>query len=376
MGLIAAKCTQCGANIEVDETKEAGICQYCGTAFITEKAINNYNITNHISNLTVNIHNSSNENLFEIDVHKLISYKGESKIVEVPNHITVIGEKAFHGNNKVEKIILPDSVMIIESWAISNCKNLKEIIIPDSVTTIHPIAFSNCKSLEEIVIPNSVTTIGAMAFGGCENLKKVVLPTNLQVIKVNLFLKCISLENVVLPNELVLIESECFAYCSALKEIVIPKSVKKIIGFPFLRCDLDRIIFEDADNVEEITDSLFYMSKKMPEVIASENFKKKFGKYLTISEFENASACYIATCVYGSYDCPQVWTLRRFRDYILDVTWYGRLFIKCYYVISPIVVKWFGETKWFKRFWKSRLDKMVSKLNNKGVEDTRYQDKY
>lgn len=42
MPLVAAKCTQCGANIEVDDTKEAGICKYCGTAFITEKAINNY----------------------------------------------------------------------------------------------------------------------------------------------------------------------------------------------------------------------------------------------------------------------------------------------------------------------------------------------
>ena len=49
MGLVAAKCTQCGANIEVDETKEAGICKYCGTAFITEKAITNYNtyVTNN-----------------------------------------------------------------------------------------------------------------------------------------------------------------------------------------------------------------------------------------------------------------------------------------------------------------------------------------
>ena len=49
MPLVAAKCTQCGANIEVDDTKEAGICKYCGTAFITEKAINNYNtyITNN-----------------------------------------------------------------------------------------------------------------------------------------------------------------------------------------------------------------------------------------------------------------------------------------------------------------------------------------
>ena len=36
MGFVAAKCTECGANIEVDDTKEAGICKYCGTAFITE----------------------------------------------------------------------------------------------------------------------------------------------------------------------------------------------------------------------------------------------------------------------------------------------------------------------------------------------------
>ena len=50
MPFVAAKCTQCGATIEVDDTKEAGICKYCGTAFITEKAINNYNtyiITNN-----------------------------------------------------------------------------------------------------------------------------------------------------------------------------------------------------------------------------------------------------------------------------------------------------------------------------------------
>ena len=57
-----------------------------------------------------------------------------------------------------------------------------------------------------------------------------------------------------------------------------------------------------------------------------------------------SGACYVATCVYGSYDCPEVWALRRFRDYTLDLTWYGRLFIKCYYAVSPVIVKWFGQT--------------------------------
>ncbi len=57
MGFIPAKCTQCGAEIEVDNTKEAGICKYCGTAFITEKAINNYNtyITNNYNGANINI---------------------------------------------------------------------------------------------------------------------------------------------------------------------------------------------------------------------------------------------------------------------------------------------------------------------------------
>jgi len=46
MALVAAKCTNCGANLQIEHTKDAGICSHCGTAFITEKAINNYNITN------------------------------------------------------------------------------------------------------------------------------------------------------------------------------------------------------------------------------------------------------------------------------------------------------------------------------------------
>lgn len=85
--------------------------------------------------------------------------------------------------------------------------------------------------------------------------------------------------------------------------------------------------------------------------------------------------CYVATAVYGSYDCPQVWTLRRFRDNILAETWYGRAFIRTYYAISPTLVKWFGKTEWFKNLWKPTLDRMVEKLNSNGVKDTPYNDK-
>lgn len=90
---------------------------------------------------------------------------------------------------------------------------------------------------------------------------------------------------------------------------------------------------------------------------------------------QSSGGCYVATAVYGSYDCPQVWTLRRYRDYTLAGTWYGRAIIRTYYAISPTLVKWFGETQWFKNMWKPRLDRMVKSLNAEGIADTPYQDK-
>lgn len=101
--------------------------------------------------------------------------------------------------------------------------------------------------------------------------------------------------------------------------------------------------------------------------ILSANIKK--------TQSQKSGGCYVATAVYGSYDCPEVWTLRRYRDYTLAETWYGRAFIHVYYAISPTLVKWFGETEWFKNMWKPKLDQMVKDLNQKGVADTPYQDR-
>ena len=79
--------------------------------------------------------------------------------------------------------------------------------------------------------------------------------------------------------------------------------------------------------------------------------------------------CYIATAVYESYDCPEVWTLRRFRDYRLKQTVLGRLFVRCYYAVSPTLVQWFGGIDWLKRFVRHPLDRLVSKLKIEGVKD-------
>ena len=87
-----------------------------------------------------------------------------------------------------------------------------------------------------------------------------------------------------------------------------------------------------------------------------------------------SGGCYVATAVYGSYDCPQVWTLRRYRDDRLAKTAFGRLFIRIYYGLSPTLVRLFGAQSWFHRLLKPRLDRLVSRLQKEGVADTPYED--
>lgn len=67
MALQAAICTQCGAQIQVDESKEAGICPNCGTAFITEKVIHQFVTQNNFAGATINVQGGVDiENLYTL----------------------------------------------------------------------------------------------------------------------------------------------------------------------------------------------------------------------------------------------------------------------------------------------------------------------
>ena len=119
----------------------------------------------------------------------------------------------------------------------------------------------------------------------------------------------------------------------------------------------------DYDNEDDFMDSLRNNQRRMEE---EEN---------QFRDNRNSQGCYIATCVYGSYDCPEVWTLRRYRDYILAAKPTGRLFIRLYYFAAPIAVRLFGEKAGFRNFFRKRLDKKVKALNDEGIADTPYQDR-
>ena len=62
------KCVNCGAIIEIDETKKSGICSHCKSAYFSDELINNYNNTNNITN---NIF-TQNVNMSKIEVDNLL----------------------------------------------------------------------------------------------------------------------------------------------------------------------------------------------------------------------------------------------------------------------------------------------------------------
>lgn len=416
MPLIAAKCTNCGAKLEVDNTKDAAVCPSCNTPFVVEKAINYYNSTNNINAEVVNVYGGNSPD-FVIRAGELVEYNGAATEVVIPNTVTIIGGGAFEGCKGLLSVTIPNSVTTIGYAAFSGCINLKSITIPNSVTSfgsgegfnafylsnletvviaagttsIRDETFSSCYSLKKVVIPDSVTSIGEKAFYLCENLIQIKIPKSVTFIGNHAFSGCSSLTDIVIPNSVTTIGDGAFSVCSNLTDIVIPNRVTTIADGAFESCrSLTSIVIPNG--VTSIGNRAFYDCRNLTDIVIPDSVEK-VGLYafescpnlkITASDaWKRAhrnchhslnTRCYIATAVYGSYDCPEVWTLRRYRDGALSKNAFGRAFIRCYYAVSPTVVRLFGKTAWFNKFFKAKLDKLVARLQSEGYESTPYRD--
>lgn len=151
-------------------------------------------------------------------------------------------------------------------------------------------------------------------------------------------------------------------FCTTLEEIIkkYPENDKRLVDYYNML-----LLNTDSESQTQRYHERLHIIDPSHDIPTPKNLTEKTKK----------DACYVATAVYGSYDCPEVWTLRRYRDFTLSDSWYGRAFIRTYYAISPTLVKWFGHTAWFKKMWKGKLDKMVRTLNENGVENTPYVDR-
>jgi hypothetical protein len=83
---------------------------------------------------------------------------------------------------------------------------------------------------------------------------------------------------------------------------------------------------------------------------------------------QNKDKCYIATCVYGGLNHPHTIEFRKFRDEFLNDFFFGRLFIKIYYSLSPKFVEFIEDKPNFKKKSKYVVEKIRLKLVKKIIK--------
>lgn len=91
----------------------------------------------------------------------ITGYKANDLNIVIPTEVdtykvTAIGDNAFSGMERIEKVTINADITSIGSSAFYGCISLAEIEIPDTVTQIGEYAFGNCPLLTADIIPDSL----------------------------------------------------------------------------------------------------------------------------------------------------------------------------------------------------------------------------
>ena len=154
MPIVPAKCPCCGAAINVDDQKEALICEHCNSAFIVEKAIE--------------LFNSEKETVeFIVTDGVLKKYNGSRSDVVIPDRITRIGGGAFIRNDVIKSVVIPKSVREIGDYAFAYCTSLSKVTCPGNEDTEDSVVFSE-----------NLEYFGDHCFRGCTSLPPIIMFLN------------------------------------------------------------------------------------------------------------------------------------------------------------------------------------------------------
>ncbi len=230
----------------------------------------------------------------------ITGYNGNDTMLEIPNTIAIgtkqysvvsIEKRAFYGNNKLLKVIIPDTITKIGDDAFGNCSskltiyasensepldyakankikylikyenyaysinNSKEITIKEylgtssdvsipneidgkTVTKIAEKAFYENKNLQNVTLPKKINEIGKEAFENCINLTNITIPNSINNIGSSAFAGCNNLESFIIPENLTEISEKTFYMCTSLHTIIIPENIRKIDSNAFAGCTL------------------------------------------------------------------------------------------------------------------------------------------
>lgn len=225
-------------------------------------------------------------------------YNGEACITDVDTSISgdvvipstlggykvvYIGESAFEGCTRINRITVPDTVKQIYAWAFWKCRNLEEIKLGNNVESVGNYAFEDCSSIKEITVPENVEFFDIQACRLCYSLETInILGKNTRMGYLSsetypclehysAFLNCYNLKTI---N----INSENIYYCFD-NGVLFSKDKSQLIWYSPCKTDSSYTV---PDGVKSIAETSFYSNNYIETVVIA-NSVEKIGR----SAFEN-----------------------------------------------------------------------------------------
>lgn len=226
--------------------------------------------------LVQKIHNQILSNFYILGT-TLVQYLGMEERVEVPEGITVIGERAFAGNEAIGRVILPESVKEIKEEAFEDCLLLQTIELPEELRSIGKCAFENCVKLLHIKLPNTITEIETSVFNRCQKLGEIAVGTGLREIKAFAFYGCHALKEFHFPEELQYIGDMAFYQCDSLKEVNIPKSIQELGNQVFTLSGIKNLTIQGE--IKKCGKSIVSYCKRLKQITFMEGVETIYDKF-------------------------------------------------------------------------------------------------
>lgn len=205
------------------------------------------------------------------DAFRAAGYKASKLTVTLEKGITTIGDSAF-GSTNIYELNIPDSVKTIGEGAFSGCSKLQKVTMGDSVTKIGAHAFAVCEELTSIRLSDNITEIPESMLYICPKITKVALPAKTKSIGKAAFCHCENLTEITMPSGVTEIGPTAFA-STRIRSVVIPDGVKVIAEGAFDFCkELERVTFPAG--ITDIKAAAFEGCKKIKHVYYSGTPKK------------------------------------------------------------------------------------------------------
>ena len=209
------------------------------TQFVTENGVDyGFYVPQYLTDVKV---------LCDNEVPDKVFYKCLNIVaIRFEGSITTIGERAFYGMEKLEKVeFAKDTVAEIKSYAFADCVSLGKDKEPD-VPDMPPIK-------QDMVLSSQLTTLGTSVFFGCRSLQTVIFTDNaVTEIPMGTFENCTALTKIELPESLKYINARAFYACSSLAELKIPKNVLSLGTDAFGSCTCLNTLYIDSESVVNI----------------------------------------------------------------------------------------------------------------------------